>query len=103
MFWLFAFSLRARSRGCCRCSWFFTHKFAECEGWSCLNGCKGWRDTFVKRALLGTLACLVILIALAALASRWAAVFWLLLLSVSLYLLFGRNVEVEFRLGISDG
>ena len=29
--------------------------------------------------------------------------FWLLVLSVSLYLLFGRNVEVEFRLGISDG
>src|SRR5207302_379388 len=54
MFWLFAFSLHARSRGCCCCfSWFFTHKSAECEGLSCLNGCKGWRGTFVKRVLLG--------------------------------------------------
>jgi hypothetical protein len=57
----------------------------------------------VKRVLLGTFACLVILIALAALASRWAALFWLLVLSVSVYLLFGRNVEAEFRLGIGGG
>ena len=57
----------------------------------------------MKRVLLGTLACLVILIALAALASRWTALFWLLVLSVSVYLLFGRNVEVEFRLGIGGG
>ena len=55
----------------------------------------------MKRVLLGTLACLVILIALAALASRWAALFWLLVLSVSLYLLLGRRVE--FRLGIGGG
>jgi len=54
----------------------------------------------VKRVFLGTLACFVILIALAALASRWAALFWLLMLSVSLYLLFGRKVEAELRLGI---
>ena len=55
----------------------------------------------MKRVLLGTLVCLVILIALAALASRWAALFWLLVLSVSLYLLLGRRVE--FRLGIGGG
>ena len=54
----------------------------------------------MKRVLLGTLACLVILIALLALASRWTVMFWLLVLSVSLYLLLGRKVEVEFRLGI---
>ena len=55
----------------------------------------------MKRVLLGTLACLVILIALLALASRWTVMFWLLVLSVSLYLLLGRKVEVEFRLCIS--
>lgn len=54
----------------------------------------------MKRFLLGTLSCVVILVALVALASRWAAVFWLLVLSLSVYLLFGRKVEVEFRLGI---
>jgi hypothetical protein len=54
----------------------------------------------VKRILLGTVLCLLILIALLALASRWPALFWLLVISVSLYLLIGRKVEVEFRLGI---
>jgi hypothetical protein len=43
----------------------------------------------------------LILVAVLALASRWPALFWLLALSVSLYLLVGRKVEVEFRLGIS--
>ena len=57
----------------------------------------------MKRVLLGTLACLVILIALLALASRWTVMFWLLVLSVTLYLLLGRKVEVEFRLGIGGG
>ena len=57
----------------------------------------------MKRVLLGTLACLVILIALLALASRWTVMFWLLVLSVSLYLLLGRKVEVEFRLGMGGG
>lgn len=54
----------------------------------------------MKRVFLGTLLCLLILIAVLALASRWPALFWLVALSVSLYLLFGRKVEVEFRLGI---
>lgn len=54
----------------------------------------------MKRVLLGTLSCVVILVALVALASRWAALFWLLVLSLSVYVLFGRKVEVEFRLGI---
>lgn len=55
----------------------------------------------MKRVLLGTFLCLLILVAVLALASRWPALFWLLTLSVSLYLLVGRKVEVEFRLGIS--
>jgi hypothetical protein len=55
----------------------------------------------VKRVLVGTFLCLVFLVAVMALASRWAALFWLLALSVSFYLLVGRKVEVEFRLGIS--
>ncbi len=50
----------------------------------------------MKRILLGTVACLVILVALVALAARWPALFWLLFLTVGLYLLFGRKVEVEF-------
>lgn len=55
----------------------------------------------MKRVLLGTLLCLVILIALLVLASRWPALFWLLVLSFCLYLLVGRKVEVDFRLGIT--
>jgi len=54
----------------------------------------------VKRLLLGTLLCLLILVAVLALASRWPALFWLLALSVSLYLLFGRKFEVDLTLGI---
>lgn len=57
----------------------------------------------MKRILLGTVACLVILVALVALAARWPALFWLLFLSVGLYLLFGRKVEVEFQLGVGGG
>ena len=57
----------------------------------------------MKRILLGTFACLVILVALVALAARWPALFWLLFLSVGLYLLFGRKVEVEFQLGVGGG
>ena len=55
----------------------------------------------MKQVLLGTFLCLLILVAVLALGSRWPALFWLLALSVSLYLLVGRKVEVEFRLGIS--
>ncbi len=53
-----------------------------------------------ERSLLGTFACLVIVMAVVALAAHWPALFWLLVLSVSLYLLFGRKAEVEFRLGV---
>jgi hypothetical protein len=103
VFGLRAFSLFARFQRRRRRPELFTDELAEWEGLSCLNGCQGWRGTFLKRVLLGTLSCLVIVIALLALASRWAALFWLLVLSVGLYLLLGRKVEVEFRLGIHGG
>jgi len=58
----------------------------------------------MKRILLGTLSCLVIVVALLALASRCATVFWVLVLAICLYLLFGRKVELELRVGLSgDG
>jgi uncharacterized protein (DUF58 family) len=58
----------------------------------------------MKRVLLGTLSCLVIVVALLALASRWATLFWLLVLGLCLYLLFGRKVQLELRVGVGgDG
>ena len=58
----------------------------------------------MKRVLLGSLSCLVVVVALLALASRWATVFWLLVLAICLYLLFGRKVELELRVGVGgDG
>ncbi len=57
----------------------------------------------MKQALLGTSACLVIVVAVLALASHWSALFWLLALSLSIYLLFGRKFEVEFRVGVGAG
>jgi hypothetical protein len=58
----------------------------------------------MKRVLVGTLSCLVVVIAVLALASRWAPLFWLLVLALGLYLLFGRKVEFEVRVGLAgDG
>jgi hypothetical protein len=58
----------------------------------------------MKRVLLGSLSCLVVVVALLALASRWAALFRLLVLAICLYLLFGRKVELELRVGVGgDG
>ena len=58
----------------------------------------------MKRLLLGTLSCLVVVVALLALASRWATLFWLLVLAICFYLLFGRKVELELRVGVGgDG
>ena len=54
----------------------------------------------MKRVLLGALLCLVILIGLLALASRWPALFWLLVISFCLCMLFAPKVEVEFRFGV---
>jgi hypothetical protein len=50
------------------------------------------------------LSCLVVVVALLALASRWATLFWLLVLAMCLYLLLGRKVELELRVGVGgDG
>jgi hypothetical protein len=58
----------------------------------------------MKHVLVGTLSCLVVVVALLVLASRWATLFWLLMLAICLYLLFGRKVELELRVGLgSDG
>ena len=58
----------------------------------------------MKRVLLGTLGCMVVVVALLVLASRWAPLFWLLVLALGLYLLFGRKLELELRVGLGgDG
>jgi hypothetical protein len=58
----------------------------------------------MKRLVVGSLSCLVVVVALLALASRWATLFWLLVLGLCLYLLFGRKVELEMRVGLGgDG
>ena len=57
----------------------------------------------MKRIVLGSFLCLVIVISLLALASRWAGLFWLVVLSIGLYLLFGRKVDVELRFGVGGG
>lgn len=58
----------------------------------------------MKRVVLGTLSYLVLVVALLALASRWTALFWLLLVALCLYLLFGRKVDLELRIGVGgDG
>ena len=57
----------------------------------------------MKRVLLGTLLCVVVVVGLLALASRWTTVFWLLVLAICLYLLFGRKVELELRVGLGGG
>jgi hypothetical protein len=58
----------------------------------------------MRRLLLGTLSCLLVVIALLALASCWATLFWLLVLAICVYLLFGRKVELELRVAVGgDG
>ena len=57
----------------------------------------------MKRIVLGSFLCLVIVISLLALASRWAGLFWLVVLSIGLYSLFGRKVDVELRFGVGGG
>ena len=56
----------------------------------------------MKRALLGTMLLLAILVVTLLVATRWPTVFWLAVLALLLYLAFGRRAEVEFRLGVGD-
>jgi hypothetical protein len=58
----------------------------------------------MKRVLVGTLSCLVVVVAVLVLASRWAPLFWVLALALGLYLLVGRKAELEVRVGLGgDG
>lgn len=54
----------------------------------------------MKRLLIGTFGCLVAVTGFAMLAARWPALFWLLSVSMTLYLLFRRKADVEFRIGL---
>ncbi|MHB8527315.1 MAG: hypothetical protein ACYDD2_14330 [Candidatus Acidiferrales bacterium] len=53
----------------------------------------------MRRFLVGTLLCLGIVLVALVIAARWPAVFWLLVLSVLLYLVAGRRVDIDVRLG----
>ena len=54
----------------------------------------------MKRALLGTMLLLAILVVTLLVATRWPTLFWLAVLALLLYLAFGRRAEVELRLGV---
>jgi hypothetical protein len=54
----------------------------------------------MKRFFLGTFVSLVAVTGFAVLAARWPALFWLMVVSMGLYLLFGRKADVEFRFGV---
>jgi hypothetical protein len=54
----------------------------------------------MKRFFLGTFVSIVAVMGFAMLAARWPAIFWLPVVSVTLYLLFGRRADVEFRIGV---
>ena len=53
----------------------------------------------MRRFLVGTLLSLGIVLVALVIAARWPAVFWLLVLSVLLYLAAGRRVDIDVRLG----
>jgi hypothetical protein len=56
----------------------------------------------MRKAVLGMLLCLGILIVAFFIAVRWPALFWLTILAWLLYLAFGRRAEVEFRAGLGE-
>ncbi len=43
---------------------------------------------------------LVAVTVFATLAARWPALFWVLIVGVGFYVLFGRKADVEFRIGL---
>ncbi|MDE3179469.1 MAG: hypothetical protein KGM47_07380 [Acidobacteriota bacterium] len=55
----------------------------------------------MKRFVIGTALWVAFVAAVTVLGLRWPAVFWLLVLSACLYLIFGRRSNVEFRMGVS--
>ena len=54
----------------------------------------------MKRFLLGAFVSLVIATGFAVLAARWPALFWVLVVGMGFYVLFGRKADVEFRIGV---
>ncbi|MHB8640717.1 MAG: hypothetical protein ACYDBL_13085 [Candidatus Acidiferrales bacterium] len=53
----------------------------------------------MRRFLVGTLLSLGIVLVALIIAARWPVVFWLLVLSVLVYLAAGRRVDIDVRLG----
>lgn len=54
----------------------------------------------MKRRIVGVVLWLAVVGTIAVIALRWPVVFWLLALSVCLYLIFGRRAELELRFGV---
>lgn len=54
----------------------------------------------MKRLIVGSLLWLAVVAVLTVIGLRWPVVFWLLTLSVCLYLIFGRRAAIEFRFGV---
>lgn len=54
----------------------------------------------MKRVIVGSLLWLAVVAVLTVIGLRWPVAFWLLALSVCLYLIFGRRAAIEFRLGV---
>lgn len=57
----------------------------------------------MKRFVIGSALWLAIVAAVWVIVPRWPVVFWLVMLSACLYLVFGRRAEVELRMGVGDG
>lgn len=56
----------------------------------------------MKRFAIGTALWLAIVGAVVVIALRWPAMFWLLVLSASLYLVFGRKANIDLRVGVAN-
>lgn len=54
----------------------------------------------MKRFVVGTVLWLAIVAAVTVVGLRWPVVFWLLVLSACLYLVFGRRADIELRMGV---
>jgi hypothetical protein len=57
----------------------------------------------MKRFVVGTALWVAIVAAVAVVALHWPVVFWLLMLSACLYLVFGRGANIELRMGVGNG
>lgn len=57
----------------------------------------------MKKFVIGTSLWLGIVAAVAVVALHWPVVFWLLVLSACLYLVFGHRADIELRMGVGNG